>query len=164
MAAAEEPRPACRQAGNLDKTRDEPQRLQEALRLNQPLACAYYMKEDLRLVWEQSDKLAAKRVLDDWIRRAESSGIRRLIQFAHTLAAHRSGILNYYDHRTCLPCLPCLPTGRRQAGGRQVSSGPLEGTNTKIRVLQRQAYGFRDTEFFKLKIYALHETHYELVG
>jgi len=55
-------------------------------------------------------------------------------------------------------------TGRRQAGGRQVSTGPLEGTNTKIRVLQRQAYGFRDTEFFKLKIYALHETHYELVG
>jgi transposase len=129
---------------NLDKTRDEPQRLQEALRLNQPLACAYYMKEDLRLVWEQSDKLAAQRVLDDWIRRAESSGIRRLIQFAHTLAAHRSGILNYYDHR--------------------ISTGPLEGTNTKIRVLQRQAYGFRDTEFFKLKIYALHETHYELVG
>ena len=144
MAAAEEPRPACRQAGNLDKTRDEPQRLQEALRLNQPLACAYYMKEDLRLVWEQSGKPAAKRVLDDWIRRAESSGIRRLIQFAHTLAAHRSGILNYYDHR--------------------ISTGPLEGTNTKIRVLQRQAYGFRDTDFFKLKIYALHETHYELVG
>jgi len=108
------------------------------------LACAYYMKEDLRLVWEQSGKPAAKRVLDDWIRRAESSGIRRLIQFAHTLAAHRSGILNYYDHR--------------------ISTGPLEGTNTKIRVLQRQAYGFRDTDFFKLKIYALHETHYELVG
>ena len=129
---------------NLDKTRDEPQRLQEALRLNQPLACAYYMKEDLRLVWEQSDKPAAQRVLDDWIRRAESSGIRRLIQFAHTLAAHRSGILNTYDYR--------------------ISTGPLEGTNTKIRVLQRQAYGFRDTEFFKLKIYALHETHYELVG
>jgi transposase len=129
---------------NLDKTRDEPQRLQEALRLNQPLACAYYMKEDLRLVWEQSGKPAAQRVLDDWIRRAESSGIRRLIQFAHTLAAHRSGILNYYDSR--------------------ISTGPLEGTNTKIRVLQRQAYGFRDTDFFKLKIYALHETHYELVG
>jgi len=36
--------------------------------------------------------------------------------------------------------------------------------NTKIRVLQRKAYGFRDTEFFKLKIYALHETRYELIG
>jgi transposase len=67
-----------------------------------------------------------------------------LKKFAHTLAAHRNQILNFYDYR--------------------ISTGPLEGTNTKIRVLQRQAYGFRDTEFFKLKIYALHETRYQLVG
>jgi len=129
---------------NLDRTRDESKRLHEALLLNQPLATAYYMREDLRRVWEQSDRSAAQRVLDDWIRRAECSGIRTLIRFAHTLAAHRSGILNYYRYR--------------------ISTGPLEGTNTKIRVLQRKAYGFRDTEFFKLKIYALHETRYELVG
>jgi transposase len=129
---------------NLDATRDESKRLHEALALNQPLATAYYMREDLRRVWEQSDRSAAQRVLDDWIRRAESSGIHGLIQFAHTLAAHRSGILNYYDYR--------------------ISTGPLEGTNTKIRVLQRKAYGFRDTDFFKLKIYALHETRYQLVG
>ena len=129
---------------NLDGTRDESKRLHEALILNQPLATAYYMREDLRRVWEQSNRSAAQRVLDDWIRRAESSGIHRLIQFAHTLAAHRSGILNYYDYR--------------------ISTGPLEGTNTKIRVLQRKAYGFRDTDFFKLKIYALHETRYQLVG
>jgi len=129
---------------NLDNTRDESKRLHEALTLNQPLATAYYLKEDLRRVWEQPDRSAAQRVLDDWIRRAECSGIRMLIRFAHTLAAHRSGILNYYRYR--------------------ISTGPLEGTNTKIRVLQRKAYGFRDAEFFKLKIYALHETRYELVG
>jgi len=129
---------------NLDPTRQEPQRLQQALQLNQPLATAYYMKEDLRQVWEQPHKEAARRVLHDWIRRAEASGIRMLIKFAHTLAGHRNQILAYYDY--------------------PISTGPLEGTNTKIRVLQRQAYGFRDTEFFKLKIYALHETRYELVG
>ncbi|MBU1417459.1 MAG: transposase, partial [Proteobacteria bacterium] len=44
------------------------------------------------------------------------------------------------------------------------STGPLEGTNNKIKTLQRQAYGFRDMEFFKLKIHALHETKYALVG
>src|SRR5262249_59833106 len=37
-----------------------------------------------------------------------------------------------------------------------ISTGPLEGTNNKIKTMQRQAYGFRDREFFKLKIYALH--------
>ena len=42
--------------------------------------------------------------------------------------------------------------------------GPLEGTNNKIKTMQRQAYGFRNLEFFKLKILALHETRYALVG
>ena len=120
---------------NLDAARGEPKRLQEALKINEPLATAYYMKEDLRQVWEQVDKAAAQRVLNDWIRRAEGSGIRMLKKFANTLATHRNQILNFYDYR--------------------ISTGPLEGTNTKIRVMQRQAYGFRDTEFFKLKIYAL---------
>lgn len=45
-----------------------------------------------------------------------------------------------------------------------ISTGPLEGTNNKIKTLQKQAYGFRDKEFFKLKIYALHESRYALVG
>jgi hypothetical protein len=30
--------------------------------------------------------------------------------------------------------------------------------------MQRQAYGFRDREFFTLKIMAIHEAKYELVG
>ena len=41
---------------------------------------------------------------------------------------------------------------------------PEEGTNNKIKTMKRQAYGFRDQEFFKLKILALHETKYALVG
>lgn len=129
---------------NLDPERRERERLEEALRLNQPLATAYYMKADLRQVWLQPDKATAKRVLDDWIRRAEASGIKVLQQMAATLGAHRSGILNYYDYR--------------------ISTGPLEGLNNKIKTMKRQAYGFRDREFFKLKIYALHETKYALVG
>ena len=129
---------------NLDPTKNEMQRLQEALRINQPLATAYYMKEDLRQIWEQPNKPLAREFLLGWIRRAESSGIRMLIQFAKTLAIHREEILNYYDY--------------------PISTAPLEGTNTKIRVMQRQAYGFRDITFFKLKIHALHEAKFKLVG
>ena len=129
---------------NLDDTRNETRRLQEALKLNEPLATAYYMKEDLRRVWEQPDKDTARKILEAWIARAETSNIRMLHQFAKTMSMYRNQILNFYDYR--------------------ISTGPLEGTNTKIRVLQRQAYGFRDIEFFKLKIYALHETRLELVG
>jgi len=40
----------------------------------------------------------------------------------------------------------------------------LEGTNNKIKTMKRQAYGFRDLEFLKLKIFAIHRTKYALVG
>lgn len=129
---------------NLDPDRDEHRRLMEALELNQPLATAYYMKEDLRQLWKQPNKKAATDFLDGWIRRARGSDVRILKQLANTLASHKSGLLNYYDYA--------------------ISTGPLEGTNNKIKTMQRQAYGFRDMEFFKLKIMAIHETKYALVG
>jgi len=40
----------------------------------------------------------------------------------------------------------------------------LEGINNKIKTMKRQAYGFRDKEFFKLKILGLHQTKYALLG
>ena len=55
---------------------------------------------------------------------------------------HRRGLLAYYDY--------------------PISTGPLDGTNNKIKTMQQQAYGFRDHEFFKLKIPNLHETRYAL--
>jgi transposase len=131
-------------AENLDAGKDEKGKLEEALKLNQPLATAYYMKEDLRRFWEQPGKGFATTFLDGWIRRAEASGIKVLQQMAKALAAHRSGLLAYYDV--------------------MISSGPMEGTNNKIKTMKRQAYGFRDLEFFKLKILAIHETKYALVG
>ena len=45
-----------------------------------------------------------------------------------------------------------------------ISTGPLEGTNNKIKTMKRQAYGFRDLEFLKLKIMGIHEAKYALVG
>jgi transposase len=129
---------------NLSQDRKETERLEEALRLNQPLALAYYLKEDLRQFWQQSSKTAAAAFLEDWIARAQTAGIPFLLRFSKTLALHRRGLLAYYDY--------------------PISTGPLEGTNNKIKTMQRQAYGFRDQEFFKLKILALHETKYALVG
>jgi transposase len=130
--------------GRTDPEKDEKARLKEALKLNEPLATVYYMKEDLRRFWEQPGKRFATTFVDGWIRRAETSGIQVLHQMARTLAAHRSGLLAYYVV--------------------MISSGPMEGTNKKIKTMKRQAYDFRDREFFKLRILAIHETSYELAG
>lgn len=129
---------------DLDPDRNEYQRLQDALRINQPLATAYYLKEDLRQFWERSSKRSGERFLDSWIAQAESSGIKMLIAFAKTLRLHRRMLLNWYDY--------------------PISTGPLEGTNNKIKTMKRQAYGYRDQEFFRLKIYSLHEKKHAKAG
>jgi len=117
---------------------------EEALELNKALATGYYLKEDLRQFWSQLNKAAAAKFLKDWRARALASGIRMLRQFAQTLLDHWAGLLAYYDY--------------------PISTGPLEGTNNKIKTMKRQAYGFRDQEFFKLKILGIHETKYALLG
>jgi transposase len=127
---------------NLNPKKKEPQRLERALKLNEPLAMAYYLKEYLRQIWNQPGKQMARMVLEDWLSMARASGVRMLERFADTIEAYQEGILNYYDY--------------------PISTGPLEGTNTKIKLLQRQAYGFRDHAFFKLKILGLHQTKHAL--
>ena len=129
---------------NLDPVKGEPGRLREALHLNESLATAYYLKEDLRQIWEQLGKHPARLKLLDWYHQAMDSGIRVLQQFARTLLAHQHGILAWYDY--------------------PISTGPLEGTNNKIKTLNRQHYGLRDADFFTLKLYQLHKAKYALVG
>ena len=129
---------------NLDPKKKEPQRLQRALQLNEPLAIVYYLKEDLRQLWMQASKVHARLFLEDWLACARASGIAMLEKFANTLEEYQEGILNYYDY--------------------PISTGPLEGTNNKIKLLQRRAYGYRDHAFFKLKILGAHETRHALVG
>lgn len=129
---------------NLDEVKSERVRLKEALELNAALATAYYMKEELRQLWAQESKSDARKFLNSWVCRARASGIAMLIKFANTLAGHREGILAYHDH--------------------EISTGPLEGMNNKIKVMKRQAYGFRDHEFFKLKILAIHLARFEMIG
>jgi transposase len=129
---------------NLDPVKGEPRRLQEALRLNEALATAYYLKEDLRQFWEQPNKASARRKLLDWYHQAQASGVRILQQFALLLLQRQAGLLAWYDF--------------------PISTGPLEGTNNKIKTMQRQHYGLRDQNFFILKLYQLHEAKYALVG
>ncbi len=119
-------------------------RLECALELNKPLATVYYMKEDLRHLWDWGDKKTASWHLNSWVEMALASGISMLEKFANTLINHKDGILSYFDFR--------------------ISTGPLEGTNNKIKTMKRQAYGYRDIDFFKLRIMALHEKKYSKTG
>lgn len=112
-------------------------RLDNVLNLNEPLMIAYYLKEDLREIWNQTSKQAAEEVLDEWVRQPLDSKIQPMIKMAATLRAYKPYILAWYDY--------------------PISNGPIEGINNKVKVLKRQMYGFRNDEFFTLKLYALHD-------
>lgn len=128
---------------NLRERTNEKERLEQAIAINKPLATAYYLKEELGLLWGQKTLEQAKSFFGQWVAKAIASGICNLKKFAETLLAHREGIFNWYQH--------------------QISTGPLEGLNNKIKVLKRKAYGYRDMEYFMLKIYSMHSaTRYAL--
>ena len=123
---------------------DQLPKLDRALKLNEPLLLAWYLKEELILLWEQPSYVAMKSFLKQWCQRAFDTGIGQLQKMAHTLWKHTTGILNWWRYR--------------------LSNGPMEGINNKIKTLTRQAYGYRDEDFFILKLLALHESKYKLVG
>jgi transposase len=120
------------------------ERLMLLMEANEPLYQAYLLKEDLRQFWSLPDAAAGSAFLDNWTAEARATGIVHFARLAKTLDAHRPGLLAYFRHR--------------------ISTGPLEGLNNKVKVLKRQAYGFRDMEYFKLRLYFLHETPLSLTG
>lgn len=127
-----------------DPKKDERARLQAALELNQPLAMAYYMKERLRLLFQCTDRDRTATELKAWIQEASSSGIKILKDAARMLSIWKLFILNWHKHR--------------------ISTGKLEAINCKIGTLQRNAYGYRDDEYLKLRIFNLHNSTYALTG
>jgi transposase len=119
-------------------------RVEAILQVNEPLFKAYVLKEQFRLFWEQKTLKEAWIFLDQWISDAIETGISKLKKMAKTLDNHRIGLLNYFKHR--------------------ISNAAAEGINNKIKTMKRQAYGFRDMEYFKLRLYHLHEQRYAFVG
>jgi transposase len=112
-------------------------RLLQVMNLNRTLYQAYLLKEDLRMFWRMPNRKVGERFLDNWIAQANASGIKHFVKLAETLNKSRSRLLTYFKHR--------------------ISTGPLEGLNNKIKVLKRQAYGFRDMAYFRLRLLFIHE-------
>lgn len=111
---------------------EKKKQLKELLELNENLSKVYILKEDLKHIWDYKNTACAKKSLDRWIQMAEESEIRGIKAFIKMLRKHESGILSHCKH--------------------PISNGKIEGTNNKIKTLKRKAYGFHDTEYFKLKI------------
>ena len=107
-------------------------RLEELLEANKALATVYVLKDDLKRLWRYRREASARRFWNQWYQRAMDSGIKPLIIFAQRLAGYLQGIIAHCRW--------------------QLHTSLIEGINNKIKVIKRMAYGFRDDEYFFLRI------------
>lgn len=108
--------------------------LQDLLAANQPLATVYVLKDALKEIWYAPSVREGWRRWRSWLRHAQESGLAPLQRFARNLKRYARGILasaRFHMHTSL-----------------------LEGVNNRIKVIKRMAYGFRDSDYFFLKIKA----------
>lgn len=123
---------------NDDLNRREQRKLDQLLQDNALLAALYPVADLIRALWKVKDTQAARKQLLELVALCKEIGSRfnfePIKRFARTLKRRQEGIV--------------------EVGRFGYSSCPLEGANNKIKVLKRTAYGYRDFEYFKLKILA----------
>ena len=115
-----------------DLTDDQKMRLNVMLYTSKKLANAYALKESFYDVMESSDFDTAKEKLQKWVLYAEKSGLPRFVTVSKTMNHWMSGILNSFKT--------------------PYTNGYTEGINNKIKVLKRNAYGYRNFERFRSRI------------
>jgi transposase len=115
-------------------THEQAVHLDELLALNQPLTTVYLLKTQLKELWYAPSKAVARKRWREWYQLAMESGLKPLITFARRLEPYLDGIVASAQFR--------------------LQTSVLEGMNNRIKVIKRMAYGYRDNEYFFLKIKA----------
>jgi len=101
--------------------------------INQPIYRAMLLKESFLQTYECENIEEAEKHLYEWIDQALFSGLESFFEFACSVLEKMQYILNWFKKR--------------------ISSAISEGFNNKVKRLKRMAYGYKDIEYFKLKIH-----------
>jgi transposase len=108
--------------------------LKKLLAANKRLQTAYLLKESFDQLWGYSREGWARRFFDNWKESLKWQRLKPFEKFAALVERNWSGIAAYCEAKE------------------KFSLGFVEGVNTKIRVIQRRAYGLRDEEYLRLKV------------
>jgi len=104
------------------------------LKANRRLHKAYLLKESFGQLWSYRNPIWARKFFDRWQEQLRWSRLEPFRKFAALIERHWDGIVSY-----------CRPEHK-------VSLGFMEGLNTKIRLIQRRAYGIKDPGYLRLKV------------
>ncbi|WP_241688516.1 transposase [Burkholderia pseudomallei] len=108
--------------------------LKELLAANQSLLCVYVLRDELKRLWFYRKPACAEKAWGQWFEQAQQSGIAALQSSPSA----------------------CRVTGTESwpACRHPLNTSVVEGINNTIKVIKRRAYGYRDEQYFFLKIRA----------
>lgn len=106
--------------------------LQEILAANTDLTAGYVLKEAFRDVFSATNLGTGRKRLKAWEEQVRESGVPELLKVLDTIERRRSGIENFFQYR--------------------VANGMAEGFNNVVGTIKKQAYGFHDRDYLRLKI------------
>lgn len=113
-------------------------RLEEMLENNRIMASLRPVADMLRAVWDAWTREEASCLLNECIEYLTAIGeefdLEKCIAFAKMLRSRANGIITACVHR--------------------INTGPLEGINTRCKLLKRIAYGYHNFNYFRMKIKA----------
>ena len=115
------------------------EKVEYILYFNDDLRSAYYLKELFYEILDCECKTKGKELLSKWILIAQNSRLKDYHDCATTLQNWSKAIFNTFDH--------------------PYTNGFTEGCNNKIKVLKRNAYGYRNFNRFRKRI--LHMFNYK---
>ncbi len=107
--------------------------LDQILESNKPLYTAYVLKEEIADIFDDVNEDRETVRLEQWFKNVSDSGIAEFTPVVSMIQNYLYGVLNYFKYR--------------------LTNAGSEGFNNKINVIKRAAFGFRDIEYFKLKIF-----------
>jgi transposase len=110
-------------------------KLADLVRYNLKSVRSYLLKEDFQSFWEYRSVGWAVSFLDEWCARVLRSRLEPMKKVARMLQSHRMLLLNWF-----------------RAKG-EMSSGPVEGMNNRLKVVTRRAYGFRTFRATEVALY-----------
>lgn len=108
------------------RTPEDRQVLEEQVRGNRKLYRAMLLKDDFMDLYSYQREGWAQRFLRGWLRRAMSSKLEPIKKVARMIRNHLDGVLGWVQW--------------------QISNGPLEGMNNRIRLLSHRSFGLHSAE------------------
>jgi len=107
--------------------------LKRLCEINEPIYKAMLLKESFLKVYDCQSSEEAKDYLTSWLQQAASSAVETFRIIAVSFSDKLQYIVNWFKNK--------------------ISSAISEGINNKIKRLKRMAYGYKDVDYFKLKIH-----------